>query len=125
MGREQLKRMPEIIAAPCRRLASRYYRTAERQSSGLVTRTSRIGRAAISRATAYELPDRLDQRAVMQAMLDALSATRRGIMCAYCEAQGCGGSPDTHLFAFGSAQDLSVSFRFYLQMNEEDSRTLW
>ena len=58
------------------------------------------------------LPDGLDQRAVMQAMLDAGIATRRGIMCAHREA--CyAGTGHASLVHSEAAQDHCIILPLY------------
>ena len=84
VGREQLKRMPEIIAAR-RRLAARYTELLQ-DNLGIGTPHEPDWARSNFQSYSVRLPDRLDQRAVMQAMLDAEIATRRGIMCAHREA---------------------------------------
>ncbi len=99
VGREQLKRMPEIIAAR-RRLAARYTKLLQ-DNLGIVTPHEPDWARSNFQSYSVKLPDRLDQRAVMQAMLDAKIATRRGIMCAHREACYAGSAPRI-AEAFGS-----------------------
>jgi len=83
IGREQLKRLPEIVA---RRRAL---------AAGYVERLAPLAAVTALREPAWarsnwqsfpvRLADRLDQRRVMQGMLDDGVATRRGIMCAHLE----------------------------------------
>jgi len=84
VGREQLKRLPEIIAKR-RNLASRY--------KTLLAGIPELGlpvEPEWARSTwqsfCIRLPIESDQRQVMQFMLDAGVATRRGVMCAHREA---------------------------------------
>ncbi|MDD5580539.1 MAG: DegT/DnrJ/EryC1/StrS family aminotransferase [Methylobacter sp.] len=83
VGREQLKRLPEIVSKR-RELASRY--------KSLLAEIPEIGlpvEPAWARSTwqsfCIRLPAGSDQRQVMQAMLDAGVATRRGVMCSHRE----------------------------------------
>lgn len=83
VGREQLKRLPEIIA---------YRRTLAARYSELLSVVPGIGLPqeptwARSNWQSYcvRLPVGCDQRQVMQQMLDDGVATRRGIMCAHRE----------------------------------------
>jgi len=84
VGREQLKRLPEIITER-RNLASRY--------KTLLAGIPELGlpvEPEWARSTwqsfCIRLPIESDQRQVMQSMLDAGVATRRGVMCAHREA---------------------------------------
>jgi perosamine synthetase len=122
VGREQLKRMPQIVATR-RRLASRY--------TNLLNNNCRIVPPhepdwARSNFQSYcvRLPDHSDQRAVMQAMLDAGIATRRGIMCAHREA--CYAAAPLHepLPNSEAAQDHCIILPLYPQMSEEEQDTV-
>ena len=83
VGCEQLKRLPEIVDKR-RELAARY--------QALLTPIPGLGLPrepewARSNWQSYcvRLPDTVDQKRVMQSMLDAGVATRRGIMCSHRE----------------------------------------
>jgi perosamine synthetase len=84
IGREQLKRLPDIIARR-RALGQRYIQ--------LLAELPRLGSPAEPswarsnwQSFCIRLPDECDQRETMQKMLDAGVSTRRGIMCAHREA---------------------------------------
>jgi dTDP-4-amino-4,6-dideoxygalactose transaminase len=71
---------------------------------------------------AVRLADGLDQRTVMQRMLDAGVSTRRGVMNAHREAAyppgtWCAAGP---LRMSEQAQDTSIVLPLYHQMTEED-----
>ena len=121
VGREQLKRMPEIIAAR-RRLAARYTDLLK-DNLGIGTPYEPDWARSNFQSYSVRLPERLDQRAVMQAMLDAGIATRRGIMCAHREAcyAGTGHASLEHSEA---AQDHCIILPLYPQMNEEEQDTV-
>ncbi len=117
VGREQLKRMPEIIAVR-RRLAARY---AELLASipGLGLPHEPDYAHSNWQSYAVRLPTGCDQRAVMQAMLDRGVATRRGIMCAHREvpyqrAEGY------DLPASEQAQDHAIVLPLFPQMTDEE-----
>lgn len=83
IGRVQLKRLPEMVQRR-RELAQRYF--------GLLADVSGLGLPVEPewahsnwQSFCVRLPDGADQRAVMQHMLDAGIATRRGIMNAHLE----------------------------------------
>ena len=66
------------------------------------------------------LPDRADQRTVMQNLLDRGIATRRGIMCSHREKPYAGEKPRHDLRQSELAQDHAILLPIYAQMNEED-----
>lgn len=83
VGREQLKRVPEIVATR-RRLAARYNELLQ-NNIGIETPAEPEDRRSNWQSYSVTLPPHVDQRAAMQAMLDAGVATRRGVMCAHRE----------------------------------------
>lgn len=83
IGREQLKRLPSMVEER-RRLAARYHeRLAFVKGIGLPSEPA----WARTNWQSYcvRLPQGVDQLQVMQSMLDAGIATRRGVMCAHRE----------------------------------------
>jgi dTDP-4-amino-4,6-dideoxygalactose transaminase len=66
------------------------------------------------------LPAWRDQRTVMQAMLDAGVANRRGVMCAHREPAYADLDPGWLLPESEKAQDHSIVLPLYQQMTEED-----
>ena len=66
------------------------------------------------------LPDRVDQKAVMQAFLDQGIATRRGIMCSHREAPYSGEKQRHDLRQSEDVQDHSILLPIYAQMTEDD-----
>lgn len=84
VGREQLKRLPEIITQR-RNLASRYKTLlAEIPELGLPVEPDWA--RSTWQSFCIRLPMESDQLQVMQSMLDAGVATRRGVMCSHREA---------------------------------------
>jgi dTDP-4-amino-4,6-dideoxygalactose transaminase len=83
VGREQLKRLPEMIAR--RRLHAERYRELLADLPGLVLPEEPAWARSNWQSFCVRLPDGCEQRDVMQAMLDAGVSTRRGIMCAHRE----------------------------------------
>jgi perosamine synthetase len=83
VGREQLKRLPEIVRKR-RELAARY-RTVLADVPGLGLPAEPGWARSTWQSFSVRLPEDADQRQVMQAMLDEGIATRRGIMCAHRE----------------------------------------
>jgi dTDP-4-amino-4,6-dideoxygalactose transaminase len=133
VGREQLKRLPAIIARR-RELAAGYV---ERLSGVPGLRLPVEPEWARSNWQSYcvRLPAGCDQRRVMQRMLDARVATRRGIMCAHREpayreeAWSCGAGPGPcgcepgrcrRLAESELAQDTAILLPLYHHMTEAD-----
>ncbi|MCY7276743.1 MAG: DegT/DnrJ/EryC1/StrS family aminotransferase [Phormidesmis sp. CAN_BIN44] len=83
IGREQLKRLPDIVARR-RYLAERYHQ-ALANIPGLKLPTESTWARSNWQSYCVRLPDHCDQRQVMQVMLDADISTRRGIMCVHRE----------------------------------------
>jgi perosamine synthetase len=83
VGREQLKRLPEILAE--RRQIAAWYDEALAEIPGVDPPHRPSWARSNFQSYVVRLPDHADQRAVMQAMLDQGISTRRGIMCAHRE----------------------------------------
>jgi dTDP-4-amino-4,6-dideoxygalactose transaminase len=83
IGREQLKRLPEIISRR-RELAARYQELLA-DIPGLVLPSEPAWAKSNWQSYCVRLPEYADQVAVMQYLLDQGIATRRGIMCAHRE----------------------------------------
>ncbi len=133
VGREQLKRLPDIIEKR-RQLATRY--------KSLLGKISGIGlpeEPEWARSTwqsfCVRLPNGYDQRKVMQAMLDAGVATRRGVMCSHREAAypaetwSCAGREGECDCAVGccqklkhseEAQDETIILPLFPQMSDQE-----
>jgi len=118
VGRKQLQRLPELVARR-RRLASRYTELLG-NIEGLRLPYEADWARSNWQSYCVRLPDRLDQRAVMQKLLDQGIATRRGIMCSHREApyQKIGRPHALHHSEI--AQDHSILLPIYAQMTEED-----
>ncbi|MGL5831844.1 MAG: DegT/DnrJ/EryC1/StrS family aminotransferase, partial [Waterburya sp.] len=82
-GREQLKRLPEIVNRR-RELAARYHQMLA-DIPGLKLPTEPEWAKSNWQSYCVRLPNGCDQVQVMQGMLDAGISTRRGIMCAHRE----------------------------------------
>jgi len=83
VGREQLKRLPEIVGKR-RELASRY-KTLLAEMPGLGLPEEPEWARSTWQSFCVRLPTGSDQRQVMQSMLDMGVATRRGVMCSHRE----------------------------------------
>ena len=118
VGREQLKRLPEIVAVR-RRLAARYDELlAEIPGLGLPHEPE----WARSNWQSYtvRLPAGCDQRVVMQTLLDNGVASRRGIMCAHREHPYQSPERPYHLPASEQAQDRTIILPLFPQMSDDD-----
>ena len=83
VGREQLKRIPEAVAQR-RRMAATYNQLLA-TVPGLLLPNAPDWARSNWQSYCVRLPENVDQRKVMQKMLDEGIATRRGIMCAHLE----------------------------------------
>ena len=140
VGREQLKRLPEIVERR-RYLAQRYHHQLA-DIPGLKLPTEPTWAKSNWQSYCVRLPDQCNQRQVMQAMLDAVIGTRRGIMCAHrepayqIEAWSCGvarencdcsqkycdsyGALRYRLSKSEKAQDDAILLPLFHQMNEQE-----
>jgi len=118
IGREQVKRLPEIIDRR-RSLAGRYNELL-RDVPGLRLPVEPAWARSNWQSYCIRLPAKLNQHKVMQLMLDRGVATRRGIMCTHRE------EPYSHLphpFPLPEsekAQDHCIVLPLYYQMSSAD-----
>lgn len=135
VGREQLKRLPGILAQRRRQVAR--YRTLLRDIPGLVLPDEPAWARSNWQSFCVRLPAGCDQRQVMQAMLDAGVSTRRGIMNAHrepaytrepwrCGAAGvaCDRTSCTHLRESERAQERAIILPLFHQMTDEEQDTV-
>ena len=127
VGREQLKRLEAMIHRR-RALARRY---TERMTGLHGVRAPIEPDWARSNWQSYcvRLPDGIDQRTVMQAMLERGIATRRGVMCVHREpayahgtwrcGAGCTAEPCDHLKNGERLQDSGVVLPLYHELDED------
>ncbi len=118
VGREQLKRLPEIIER--RRDLASQYRELLMGIKGLSLPAEPDWARSNWQSYCVRLPAENDQQAVMQAMLDAGVSTRRGIMCshreeAYKDLPLSQPLPESEL-----AQDHCILLPLYPQMTPEE-----
>jgi perosamine synthetase len=114
VGREQLKRLPEIVASR-RALAGRYGELLA-NNIGLETPFEPAHARSNWQSYCVRLPNQCDQRTVMQIMLDAGIATRRGIMCSHREAVYSNLPLRLPLPHSEAAQDQCIILPLYPQM---------
>jgi len=121
VGREQLKRVPEIVVRR-REIAATYKKLlADAQWLGL-PHEPEWARSNWQTFTVL-LPEWCDQKTVMQEMLDAGISTRRGVMCAHLEKPylGTERQPLPHSEV---AQNKRIALPLYPQMTDEDIVTI-
>jgi dTDP-4-amino-4,6-dideoxygalactose transaminase len=120
LGREQLKRLPSVISRR-RELASRYHERLSPLSGVVVPREPEWARSNWQ-SYAVRLAQGLDQRRVMQRLLNAGIATRRGVMNAHREAAYPPGTWRSagNLARSEQAQDTAIILPLYHQMTEAD-----
>ena len=128
VGREQLKRL-ETMVVRRRGVAARY---SERLAGmrGVSAPVEPEWARTNWQSYCVRLATGLDQRAIMQAMLDCGIATRRGVMCAHREAAypqgswrcgaGCAGATCEHLAVGERLQDTGVVLPLYHDLTEDD-----
>lgn len=133
IGREQLKRLPEIIER--RRALAERYKKLFAEMPALTPPEEPPWAKSNWQSYCVRLPDRCDQGRVMQEMLNAGIATRRAVMCTHRETAydrepwSCGAGPGTCGCSSGTcarlnesemAQDHAIVLPLFHQMTELD-----
>lgn len=118
IGRKQLERLPGLISRR-RALADRYIELLG-NIEGLGLPFEPEWARSNWQSYCVRLPSRLDQKTVMQSLLDQGISTRRGIMCAHREAAYAGHQPAYDLRQSELAQDHCILLPLYTQMTEDD-----
>jgi perosamine synthetase len=120
IGREQLKRLPAIVARR-RELAARY-QARLRSIDGLIVPHEPQWARSNWQSYAVRIRAWIDQRAFMQRMLDAGIATRRGVMNAHRERAYPAGTWRAvgALTQSEEAQDTTVILPLFHQLTEDD-----
>ena len=117
IGRVQLQRLPEIVAA--RRRIADHYRAALVDLPGIAPIPEPAWARSNWQSYIVGLPEGVDQRVVMQGMLDRGVSTRRGIMCAHREAPYT--RPGGHRLPVSeAAQDRHIILPLHTEMDEDD-----
>jgi perosamine synthetase len=115
IGREQLRRLPQLVAR--RRTLAASYADLLAASAWATAPSEPEAARGNWQSYAVRLADGVDQRRVMQTLLDAGIATRRGVMCAHREPAfppgtwRCGSRPFGCPPAAGACPHLSESER--------------
>ncbi|AMA56727.1 DegT/DnrJ/EryC1/StrS family aminotransferase [Bradyrhizobium sp. CCGE-LA001] len=120
VGRKQLERLPGLVAR--RRAVALGYAELLGNLEGLRLPAEPAWARSNWQSYCVRLPDRLDQKGVMQTLLDQGIATRRGIMCAHREAPYAAEKHRHQLRRSELAQDHSILLPIYAQMTEDDMR---
>jgi dTDP-4-amino-4,6-dideoxygalactose transaminase len=119
IGRQQLARLPEIVAR--RRGRAKAYARLLADLPGLRAPTEPDWARSNWQSYCVRLPDHVDQRSIMQAMLDRGVATRRGVMCAHLEGAYAGVGPG-RLPHSEDAHRRCIVLPLYPQMTDLDQR---
>lgn len=118
VGCRQLERLPDILAR--RRALARDYRRLLADIDGLELPAEPAWARSNWQSFCVRLPNGVDQRAVMQAMLDRHVATRRGIMCSHLEPAYADHPLRFPLPHSKEARDRCILLPLYPQMTEGD-----
>ncbi len=118
IGRKQLERLADL-AFRRRAIAARYTELLG-NIAGLRLPAEPDWARSNWQSYCVRLPDHLDQRKVMQNLLDRGISTRRGIMCSHRESPYSNSKPRQGLPHSELAQDRSILLPIYAQMSEGD-----
>ena len=118
VGRKQLERLPHLVS--CRRSLAARYADLLGNVEGLSLPVEPEWAQSNWQSYCVRLPGRVDQRALMQSLLDQGIATRRGIMCSHREPPYSGEKQRHDLRQSELAQEHSILLPIYAQMSEED-----
>jgi dTDP-4-amino-4,6-dideoxygalactose transaminase len=118
VGRKQLQRLPGLFAR--RRLLAMRYAELLGNIEGLELPVEPEWARSNWQSYCVRLPKRVNQRAMMQSLLDNGIATRRGIMCSHREVPYSGEKQRHDLHESELAQDHSILLPIYPQMTEHD-----
>jgi dTDP-4-amino-4,6-dideoxygalactose transaminase len=118
IGRKQLERLSELVAR--RRVIAANYAKLLEQIEGLHLPKEPEWARSNWQSYCVRLPDWVDQKAVMQRLLDQGIATRRGIMCSHREPCYSAEKPRHELFQSELAQEHSILLPIYPQMTDDD-----
>ncbi|KGT78759.1 aminotransferase DegT [Bradyrhizobium japonicum] len=118
VGRKQLTRLPDIVARR-RTLAARYSELLG-NVEGLSLPFEPEWARSNWQSYCVRLPSNVDQRTVMQKLLDRGIATRRGIMCSHREPPYSNAKQRHELRQSELAQDRTILLPIYAQMKDED-----
>jgi perosamine synthetase len=118
VGRKQLERLPDLVSRR-RAIAARYAELLG-NIDGLALPVEPEWARSNWQSYCVRLPNRVDQKAVMQSLLNQGIATRRGIMCSHREPPYSSEKQRHDLRQSELAQDNSILLPIYTQMTEDD-----
>jgi dTDP-4-amino-4,6-dideoxygalactose transaminase len=118
VGREQLKRLDGIVS--CRRKRAETYSAGLAAIEGVNPPVEPDWALSNWQSYCVRLDPGIDQRAVMQTMLDHGISTRRGIMCIHMEPAYAGLPLPHALPRSEAARDHSIILPLYPQMSRDD-----
>jgi dTDP-4-amino-4,6-dideoxygalactose transaminase len=118
IGRKQLERLQELVLH--RRVVAARYDELLGNIEGLLLPLEPEWARSNWQSYCVRLPDRTDQKGVMQELLDQGIATRRGIMCSHREPCYADEKPRHDLHQSELAQDRAILLPIYAQMTEAD-----
>lgn len=118
IGRKQIGRLGDLVSR--RRALATRYQDLLGNIEGLELPYEPQWARSNWQSYCVRLPDRVDQRAVMQKLLDRGIATRRGIMCSHREKPYANEKPRHDLRQSELAQDRAILLPIYAQMTEEE-----
>lgn len=118
VGREQLKRLPQTVRQ--RRDMAALYAELLSKVEGVQPPHEPASSRSNWQSYCVRLEPRLDQRQVMQAMLDAGVSARRGIMCSHREAPYASIPLRTELPHSESAQDHCILLPLFVQLSKAE-----
>jgi perosamine synthetase len=118
IGRKQIQRLSGLVARR-RALADRYVELLG-NIEGLGLPFEPAWARSNWQSYCVRLPDGIEQKALMQSLLDQGISTRRGIMCAHREAPYADQAQPQELRHSEAAQDHCILLPIYTQMTEED-----
>jgi perosamine synthetase len=122
VGREQLKRLPAIVTKR-RALAARYHALLA-EVDGLGLPAEPAWARSNWQSYAVRLPAGLNQRAVMQTLLDEGVSTRRGIMCSHREPAYADMLLRHALPVSEAAQDRCVLLPLFDSLTDDDQKSV-
>jgi perosamine synthetase len=118
VGRKQLERLPDLVSR--RHEIATSYAELLGNIDGLVLPVEPEWARSNWQSYCVRLPNRVDQKAVMQSLLNQGIATRRGIMCSHRELPYSSERQRHDLRQSELAQDHSILLPIYTQMTEDD-----
>ena len=118
VGREQLKRLPEILRRR-RELAARYL-VLLAEIPWLVLPVEPDYARTNWQSFCVRLPDGVDQKTVIQLLLDAGIASQRGILCAHLEGAYASSPPRHSLHQSRAARDRCIFLPLFHDLEESD-----